>query len=450
MSFASAPASGPATHGRRDVGIVAVTTGISFCGDFLAATALTLTLQARGAGGFAVAALLLASTVPPILMAPIAGRLADRYSSRVLLVVVGLVQVAVCAGLAFAGTPALVIALMGVLAAGLAITGPTLQALLPELVGTERLPKAAATVQTVRGVGMLLGPVLGGLLVGAFGARPPLLLDAASYLAIVAAGLLIRTVRRAATPAAPTPPAAAAEAAAAEGAGVEVAAAEGAAAGARGGFAVVRGDRLLLGYLAMLTVGIAALTADNVSAVFLIRGALHASTTVYGAADAVWTVAMLAGGWLLGRRMPSDRWLVRMSVLLIGVVALVQAALAGVPAVGWLVPLYLVGGVANGFLNLSTGVLLGRRVPAAFRGRVGALFAGVVNAGVVVGYLLGGGLLAVLPVRGVYLVTAGLALVVVAVLGGPVIRAARQPHATEPADPVERAGTVAAGQPASA
>jgi MFS family permease len=82
--------------------------------------------------------------------------------------------------------------------------------------------------------------------------------------------------------------------------------------------------------------------------------------------------------------------------------------------------------------------------------RVGALFAGVVNAGVVVGYLLGGGLLAVLPVRGVYVVTAGLALVVVAVLGGPVIRAARQPHATEPADPVGRAGTVAAGQPASA
>jgi MFS family permease len=417
MSFTSGSSS-PA-HGRRDVGIMAVTTGISYCGDFLAATALTLTLQAHGAGGFAIAALLLATTVPPILMAPLAGRLVDRYSSRILLLVVGPLQVAVCAGLAFATRPALVIALMAVLAAGLAVTGPTLQALLPDLVDADDLPTATATVQTVRGVGMLLGPVLGGLLVGAFGPRLPLLLDAASYLAIVAAALLVRTVRRAAVRHTPA----------------EV------GTGPRGGFAVVRGDRLLLGYLVMLTVGVAALTADNVSAVFLIRGELHGTTTMYGAAEAVWTVAMLAGGWALGRRMPGDRRLVRMAVVQIGVVALVEAGLAAVPGVAWLVPLYLVGGVANGFLNLSTGVLLGRRVPAAFRGRVGALFGAVVNSGVVAGYLLGGALLAVLPVRQVYLVAGGLALLAVAVLGVPVVRAARPVPATAPAP---------ATQPASA
>jgi hypothetical protein len=72
MSFTSGSSS--PTHGRRDVGIVAVTTGISYCGDFLAATALTL--QAHGAGGLAIAALLLASTVPPILLALVAGGLA--------------------------------------------------------------------------------------------------------------------------------------------------------------------------------------------------------------------------------------------------------------------------------------------------------------------------------------------------------------------------------------
>jgi MFS family permease len=407
MSFVSGPA-------RRDVWTVAVSTGISYCGDFLAATALTLTLQARGAGGFAIAALLLASTVPPILMAPVAGRLVDRYSSRVLLVLVGALQVAVCAGLAFATAPALVIGLMAVLSAGLAITSPTLQALLAELVDRDQLPRATTTVQTVRGAGMLLGPVLGGLLVGAFGARPPLLLDAASYLAIVAAGLLISHVRRAAgTPAAPGTP----------------------GDGARGGLEIVRKDRLLLGYLVMLAVGVAGLTADNVSAVFLVRGVLHASSTLFGVAEAVWTVAMLAGGWLLGRRMPSDRWLVRMAVVQIGAIALVEAGLAGVPGYGWLVPLYVVGGVLNGFQNLSTGVLLGRRVPRAFRGRVGALFSGVINAGVVVGYLLGAGLLAVLPVRGVYLVAAGLAVVVVAVLGVPVIRAARPAPVIQPPVP---------------
>jgi MFS family permease len=186
----------------------------------------------------------------------------------------------------------------------------------------------------------------------------------------------------------------------------------------------VRADRLLVGYLVMLTVGVAALVADNVSAVFLVRGELHASTTTFGVVEAVWTLASLSGAWVLGRRMPSDRALVRMSVVQIGVIALIEVGMASVPAVGWLVPLYVVGGVANGFQNLTTGVLLGRRVPAAFRGRVGALVSGVVNAGVVVGYLLGGGLLAVLSVRGVYLVAGGLALLAVAALGVPVARGA--------------------------
>src|SRR5947208_1301960 len=73
MSFTS----GGATPARwRDVYLAGGARGISFCGDLLAATALMLALQQRGAGGYAVAALLIAAMAPAVVLTPLAGRLA--------------------------------------------------------------------------------------------------------------------------------------------------------------------------------------------------------------------------------------------------------------------------------------------------------------------------------------------------------------------------------------
>ena len=168
---------------------------VSSCGDFLAATALVLELQQRGAGGFAVAAVLIAAAAPPVLLVRWTGRLADRADSRLLLVATGLAQAAVCVALAFASGPAEIIALVAVLAAGLAVTQPCLSALLPSMVPADDLPKAMALNQTAGSLGLMLAPALGGLLMGRFGLRVPLLADAGSYLAIAAAGRLIRTRR---------------------------------------------------------------------------------------------------------------------------------------------------------------------------------------------------------------------------------------------------------------
>ncbi len=168
---------------------------VSSCGDFLAATALVLVLQQRGAGGFAVAAVLIAAAAPPVLLARWTGRLADRADSRFLLVVTGLAQAAVCVALGFVSRPAQIIALVAVLGAGLAVTQPCLSALMPSMVPADDLPRAMALSQTAGSLGMMLAPALGGLLMGRFGLRVPLFADAGSYLAIAAAGRLIRTRR---------------------------------------------------------------------------------------------------------------------------------------------------------------------------------------------------------------------------------------------------------------
>ena len=92
-----------------DVWLAATARGTTICGDFLAATALALALQGSGAGGLAVSGLLLAATLPLVVLAPLTGRLADRVDSRTLLVTVGLAQAVICTLLAVAEHPVLVV-----------------------------------------------------------------------------------------------------------------------------------------------------------------------------------------------------------------------------------------------------------------------------------------------------------------------------------------------------
>jgi MFS family permease len=402
---------------------------VSSCGDFLAATALVLELQQRGAGGFAVAAVLIAAAAPPVLLVRWTGRLADRADSRLLLVVTGLAQAAVCVALAFVSGAAGIIALVAVLAAGLAVTQPCLSALLPSMVPADDLPKAMALNQTAGSIGLMLAPALGGLLMGHFGLRVPLLADAGSYLAIAAAGRLIRTRRGVS----PRP--------------VQRSRSE-AGPRARDGWRV-RKDPLVRAAVVLVGAVVAAASLVNVAEVFFIRATLHSTASAYGLMDSVWVCAAIAGGWWVARRRPSDPGL---AVLLLGslaVTCLGVALMATVPAVGWLVPVSVLGGLGNGGVNVAAAVLLGRRVPAAMRGRAFAVFGAVANGANVAGLLLGGVLLAVVPVRAA-IAAAGLGgLAATAAFALPVLRAtAREQAAAREPDQLAEANR--AGGPSRA
>jgi MFS family permease len=396
-----------------DVYLSAIARGTSVAGDLLAATALVLALQARPGGGYAVAALFIASTLPLTVLAPLAGRLADRVDSRVLLVAVGLAQAACCAALAYTGRPVVMIALVGVLAAGLAITQPTFAALLPEMVDRDTLPRAAAIGQTASAIGMLAGPALAGVLVGQFGLRLPLLLDAVTYLAIAAAGLLLRTRRNPGLTREAQPD-------------------------ARAATWRLRQDVLLSSLVVMTAAVVAAVGLVNVVEVFFLRDTLHVSTTGYGLIVAVWTATTIVGAWVVSRRAGDDTALARTFVTTLAVTTLMITLAGRAPAVGWLVALWAIGGLSNGALNTVVGVLIARRAAPAVRGRVYATLGGAVNGANLVGYLLGGLLVEVLS-PGTLLTGSGLVgLAVIAVLAVPVLRVARRereaPH-TVPAGP---------------
>jgi MFS family permease len=394
----------------------------SSCGDLMAATALVLALQQRGQGGFAVAAILIAAAAPPVLLVRWTGRLVDQADSRLLLVATGLAQAAACAALAFATGAAEIIALVAVLACGLAVTGPALAALLPAMAAPGDLPRVTALGQTASSVGIMIAPALGGVLTGQFGLRVPLLADAASYLAIAAAGRLIRTRRgrrgRRPAPAASAPAPRPADAGQAD-AGQAPEARDGAAAdGWR-----VRGDPLLRPVIVLVGAVLAAVSLVNVAEVFFVRQDLHSTASAYGLLSTAWVGAAMAGGWLLGRRRLTDAGLGRILLGALALACLAVAVMAAVPDVGWLAPVNIIGGLGNGGLNVAAAVLLGRRAPPAARGRAFAVYSAVANGASVAGFLLGGLLLSVVSVRACIAAAGLFGLAITGVLARPLLRA---------------------------
>ncbi|MFF3853291.1 MFS transporter [Micromonospora sp. NPDC002575] len=437
------------TPGRSrwpDVWLATAARGISSCGDFLAASTLTLALQSAGAGGPAVAGLLVAASLPLVALAPLTGRLADRVDSRTLLVAAGVVQAAICLALAYAGHPALVIGLVALLAAGLAVTQPVLAALVPAMVTPADLPRASALNQTAGTLGALAGPALAGLLVGQFGSRVPLLLDAASYLALVAAGLLIRTRRggaRAVADPRPTP----------EGMRPTPGGPAGDGRPTLGGPARgwrLRQDRLLFAMVASLAGVVGAVGAINVIEVFFIRETLGSSTTVYGLVTGAWPLGIVAGAWALtplARRLTDDGRLLGVGLLLLGGCCLAVLGSAAVPSAWLLVPIWLLGGLLNGGDNVVCTVLLARRVPEAARGRAYAIFGAAVQGAGMVGLAAGGLLLDLADPRPLVAACGTVGVLAVAAFAVPVVRAARAERRAERAVAPGSAATVdGAGQ----
>ncbi|GIF19905.1 MFS family permease [Actinoplanes tereljensis] len=330
-----------------DVYLVSAARAVSVCGDFLAATTLALVLQQRGHGGLAVSGLLVAASLPLALLAPIGGRIADRADSRVVLITAGFVQSLICVALAFVQHPVAIIGLVALLAAGLAVTQPTLAALIPRMVRPDDLAKASGLNQTAGVIGMLIAPALAGILVGQTGSRTPLLLDAVSYLALVVAGLVIKTRRHQKT-----------------------------LAKTEKSHFKVRDDRALtvmIGAMAAVMVGVSAI---NVVEVFFIRDTLHASTTMFGLVTAAWPAGMLLGSVLFGRvsrariTVPALMLITAGSCVPLFAGALVTGATA-------LIPLWLIGGVFNAGINVFVMVIIAGRVPSAAHGRA---FAAVTSA----------------------------------------------------------------------
>lgn len=390
MSFTSTPVRSRWT----DVYIDSAARLLAQTGMFGATTALMLLAQSSGAGGLATAGLVIATTLPLVLLSPLTGRLADRVDSRTLLIAAGLIRSAAGLALAFTTDLPVVFALVIALSCGTAVLHPVLGALIPTMVTREDLPKASAIGQTASTLGMVLGPALAGLLVGGFGMAAAMYVNAGCALATVAAGLAIKT--------------------------------------RRGGSAVRRteaatqpwrldADRIVWLVVIGMALVVGMVSAVNVVEVFFIRETLGASESVFGIVTGTWAAGMAVGAWVTSkplRRISDDRRLLRIMFVTMGGMCVLLAAMAAVNgSAWWLAPLFLLGGAGNGAQNTMLAVLLGRRVPAAARGRAQATLQGWVHGLSLAGYVVAGVVLELVSPR-VVIVAAGIGglLIVLALL----------------------------------
>ncbi|TAM89533.1 MAG: MFS transporter, partial [Jatrophihabitans sp.] len=358
---------------RRDLSLVLAAKTVSLLGDEVAALALVLKLQHGGAGTGSVAVLLMAALLPLVMLAPLVGRLVDAVDSRVLLVVSSLAQALLCVFLAFQASTGAILLLVAALGAGQSLNGATWQALLPAIVGPAELPRAMGYNQAAMTVASVASPALAGLLFGMYGARVPLLLDAATFLAITVAGLLVTTRhgRRATSQPAPGR-------SGGHGADVYGGGQSDAAGSAGSGLRIMRRDPLLRTLLAVLAVFVGLGSMVNVVEVFLIRGTLGASANWYGINGAALALGMLVAALLAGR-LRGDMRLAHSFVASTVVIGTMLVAIAAAPNVYVLLPLSAAVGAGNGLLNVTLSALVMGRAAAPVRGRVAAALSAVAS-----------------------------------------------------------------------
>jgi MFS family permease len=172
---------------------------ISVAGDFALLIALPLHAYALTGSAVATGGVFAASLLPRVLLGSIAGVFVDRWDRKRTMVAADLMRAALLLPLLAVGSPDLLWLLYLVRAAtgivGL-IFDPAESALLPRLVGEERLVTANALNALNNNVGRLVGPVAGGLLYAGGGLPAVVIVDAASFALSAALIMAIRADAR--------------------------------------------------------------------------------------------------------------------------------------------------------------------------------------------------------------------------------------------------------------
>ena len=317
---------------------------------------------------FGTAYAFLIELAPYILLAPVAGVLADRLDRRRLLIGLSLAQAAALVPLLLWPHLPVVFTVIAVEAALAALFDPAKNALLPTLVGPDDLVSANSLVGLNQNLGRLIGAPLGGLLLAVGDLRAIVAADAVSFLLAV---VLIAGVRvAAATATAPSPPAAAQPA----------------------GRPFTR-RTVSVGLLVTGAASVAQGVFVVLYVVFVAR-VLHGDAAETGLLRGVQAVGAIGGGLLLAvtARIRPAR-LVGLSCLVFGLVAL---ATWNAPRLTTAVPLYValfvVAGAPGVAMMAGMVTVLQQSTVDGERGRVFAALGMVSAAGQAIG-MLGAGLL---------------------------------------------------------
>jgi len=185
----------------RDYRVLVIGGLISGIGTQVTLVALPFQIYVLTSSSFLVGLLGLVELVPLVVVALLGGTLADRMNRRRLLLVSQVVQagtsLCLVIGAAAGSPPVGVLYLIAAVASGAsAVDRPTRAAMVPALVGPERLRSAISFNYGLVQVAMVVGPAMGGIIIAAGGLTWAYAVDVATFLAMIAAAWAIASPPR--------------------------------------------------------------------------------------------------------------------------------------------------------------------------------------------------------------------------------------------------------------
>ena len=321
------------------------TAGSSF-GTYLAAIALTVDVYDETGSGVWVAALLIADFLPIVLIGLLLGPLVDRLSRRRLMIVSDLARFGVFAALPFVNGPAAIVALAAISGVATGFFLPAVYAGLPNLVPDEELTNANSLLQTVETLAWMIGPILGGLMLSAWGTSVPYVVNAVTFL--VSAGLVARIPERRLR----------SEESLTRGHWRDVA----------DGVRLVLTARPLRTVLVVWNIALIGSAAVNVAEVVFAKKTLDAGNIGFGALVAASGVGLAFGSFLSAPALGK----VGLRRHYVGSIALMGVGWGAAAMSGsiWLAVVFVVGGAAgNGAAIVCNRLLVQRGAPDQYRGR---------------------------------------------------------------------------------
>ena len=383
---------------------------ISLTGGAAAYLALNFVIYQRTGSATWVAATLFLTFGTIGFVSPLAGALGDRFDRQRVMIASDLTAAACFFAMALVHDPALLLTFAFLSAAAEAPFLSASSAAIPNMVATEELGWANGLVAMGRNAGILLGPLLGGLLVASIGSGAVFALNAVTFIVSAA---LVATVR-------------ARFSQDRQGAQEHQ--------GLRAGFRFLWTERMLrtitLAWLA-LVLGLGMTMVADVPLVDL----FNAGSLGYGVLIACWGGGSIVGS-LLGRRLKESneaRWF----LIGTGAIAATSIVTGLSPWFSLVLGAILVMGIGDGVSLVAQQGIMQRRTPDAVRSRVSGAFDAVLHIGMAVSYVIAGPAVSWLGPKGVYIVGG------VAAFGGifialPILKAWQQaPIAARPTDTAE-------------
>ena len=158
---------------------------ISLTGDWFNTIASVIIVNRYSASGLAVGGLFIARALPPFLLGPVAGVVADRFDRRKVLILSDVLRAGIVLGFLLVDRPERLWLLYVLTVLQFSVSTffePARAALVPALVENDELLKANTLSSVTWSAMLTLGGAIGGLTASLFGVRVSLVVDAFSFL----------------------------------------------------------------------------------------------------------------------------------------------------------------------------------------------------------------------------------------------------------------------------